>query len=127
MVTKLKYLLFAKERGKTKKVKLLILVERKRKEIVGILRKSKSFYFVEPDDNKMHRDIYVSSKNLKKAKDGDKVVVSKIEWEESQLNPEGIIIEVLGKAGTYDAEIASIAREFGIKYKFAKTVIQEAE
>ena len=31
------------------------------------------------------------------------------------------IAEVLGKAGSYDAEIASIAREFGIRYKLART------
>ncbi|MCB0742575.1 MAG: ribonuclease R [Ignavibacteriae bacterium] len=123
---KVEVLLFAKRTGKNQEGQIIKVVERKRSEIVGVLRKSKSFYFVEPDDNKIHRDIYVSSKNLKKANDGDKVVVGKIEWDESKLNPEGIITDVLGKAGTYDAEIASIAREFGIKYKFANPVIKEA-
>ncbi len=118
--------LFAKRTGKNQEGLITKIVERKHKEIVGTLRKSKSFYFVEPDDNKIHRDIYISSNNLKKAVDGDKVVVSKIEWDNSQLNPEGIIIEVLGKAGSYDAEIASIAREFGIKYKFPRKVIKES-
>jgi len=119
--------LFAKRTGKNQEGLITKIVERKHKEIVGTLKKSKSFYFVEPDDIKIHRDIYVSSNNLKKAVDGDKVVVSKIEWDNSQLNPEGKIIEVLGKAGTYDAEIASIAREFGIKYKFPKNVIKESD
>ena len=119
--------LFAQRKGKNKEGQIVNIIERKRKEIVGILRKSKSFYFVEPDETKIHRDIYVSSKKLNKAVDGDKVVVSKIEWEQAQLNPEGVITEVLGKAGTYDTEIASIAREFGIRYKFNKAVIQTAE
>ena len=119
--------LFAQRKGKNQEGQIVNVIERKRKEIVGVLRKSKSFYFVEPDDVKIHRDIYVPSKNLNNAKDGDKVVVSKIEWENPQLNPEGVITEVLGKAGSYDAEIASIAREFGIRYKFSKSVLQEAE
>jgi ribonuclease R len=118
--------LFAQRKGKNQEGQIISIVERKRKEIVGVLRKSKSFFFVEPDDIKIHRDIYVSSKNLNKAKDGDKVVVAKIEWETAQLNPEGIITDVLGKAGSYDAEIASIAREFGIRYKFSKAVLLEA-
>jgi len=119
--------LFAKRRGKNLEGQITKIIERQRKEIVGILKKSKSFYFVEPDDKSIHRDIYISSNNIRKAKDGDKVVVSKIVWEESKLNPEGKITEVLGKAGTYDAEIASIAKEFGIRYKFPKTVLAEAE
>jgi len=119
--------MFAQRKGKNQEGQIVDIIERKRKEIVGILRKSKSFFFVEPDDIKIHRDIYISSKNLNKAKDGDKVVVYNIDWETAQLNPEGEIAEVLGKAGSYDAEIASIAREFGIRYKFTKTVLHEAE
>lgn len=124
---KVEVALFAQRKGKNQEGQIVNIIERKRKEIVGILRKSKSFFFVEPDDVKIHRDVYIASKNLNKAKDGDKVVVSKIEWETPQQNPEGIIIDVLGKAGSYDAEIASIAREFGIRYKFSNSVIHEAE
>ena len=115
--------LFAKRKGKNPEGQISSIIKRKRSEIVGILRKTKSFYFVEPDDIKLHRDIYISSKNLNNAVDGDKVVVTKIEWDNPQLNPEGIVSEVLGKAGTYDAEIASIAREFNIRYKFSKAVL----
>lgn len=118
--------LFAQRKGKNQEGQIVSIIDRKHKEIVGILRKSKSFYFVEPDNKKIHRDIYISSKNLNKATDGYKVVVSKIEWDNPQLNPEGIIIDVLGKAGSYDAEIASIAREFGIRYKFSKALLNEA-
>ena len=124
---KVEVALFAKRSGKNLEGQITKIVERQRKEIVGVLKKSKSFYFVEPDEISVHRDIYVSSNNIGKAKDGDKVVVSKIVWEESRLNPEGKITEVLGKAGTYDAEIASIAKEFGIRYKFPKAVLTEAE
>ena len=124
---KVEVALFAKRKGKNYEGQIINVVERKRKEIIGILRKSNSFYFVEPDDSNIHRDIYISSKNLKNAKDGDKVVVSKIKWVEPQLNPEGSIIEVLGRAGSYDTEIASIAREFGIRYKFPKSVIHAAK
>lgn len=118
--------LFAKRKGKNFEGQIVNIIERKRKEIVGILKKSKSFFFVEPDDVKIHRDIYISPKKLNNAIDGDKVVVSKIIWENHHVNPEGVITEVLGKAGSYDTEIASIAREFGIRYKFSKSVLNEA-
>ncbi len=119
--------LIASHRGKSLEGVILNVVERKRNEIVGTLQKSKSFFFIKPDDQKIHRDIYVAANKLGSAKAGDKVVVSDIVWKSPQLNPEGKIKEILGKAGSYDAEISSIAREFGLTYKFPKEVEREAE
>ncbi|MEG8990327.1 ribonuclease R [Ignavibacteria bacterium 4148-Me] len=119
--------LLERQRGKNIEGTIVDIVERNRKEIVGTLQKSNSFYFVIPDDKKIHRDIYISSKNLGSAKAGDKVVVGNIKWISPNLNPEGKIIEVLGKAGSFDVEIASIAREFELPYKFPNSVLKEAE
>lgn len=119
--------LFQKRKGKNIEGTIVNVIERSRKEITGILQKSNSFYFVIPDDKKIHRDIYISSKNLNGAKSGDKVVVGNIKWVSPELNPEGKIIEVLGKAGTFDVEIASIAREFELPYKFPESVLKEVE
>lgn len=119
--------LLERQRGKNIEGTIIDIVERSRKEIVGTLQKSNSFYFVIPDDKKIHRDIYISTKKLCGAKPGDKVVVGNIEWKSPNLNPEGKIVEILGKAGSYDAEISSIAHEFGLSYKFPKSVSIEAE
>lgn len=119
--------LIPSRRGKSLEGEIVRVIERKRNEIVGTLHKSKSFYFIAPDDDKIHRDIYVPSDKLSGAKEGEKVVVADIEWKAPLLNPEGRVIEILGKAGSYDAEIASIAREFGLTYKFPKAVLSEAE
>jgi len=119
--------LIASRRGKNLEGEIVRVVERKRNEIVGTLNKSQSFYFVVPDDDKIHRDIYVADDKLSGAKVGDKVVVGELEWKAPLVNPEGRVKEILGKAGTYDAEIASIAREFGLTYKFPKEVMSEAE
>lgn len=119
--------LLSKKHGKNIEGQIVEVVERKQNDIVGILQKSKSFYFVSADNKKIHRDIYVSSEYLNGSKVGDKVVVGKIEWKSPDLNPEGQILEVLGRAGSYDAEIASIAREFGLSYKFSDKVLKQAE
>ncbi|MGK9476608.1 ribonuclease R [Melioribacter sp. OK-6-Me] len=118
--------LLEKRRGKNIEGIITNVLERKRKEIVGTLKKSDSFFFLEPDDPNIHRDIYIPPSKLKGAQIGDKVVAGNIIWESHNLNPEGEIIEVLGKAGLYDTEIASIARELGLKYKFPKKVLKEA-
>ena len=120
-------MLVSTKKGKSIEGEIVKVVERRKNEFVGILQKSKSFFFVKPDDEKIHRDIYVAPNKLNNAKPGDKVVVGNIEWKSQQLNPEGSVKEILGKAGSYDAEIAAIAREFGLSYKFPKNVLREAE
>ncbi|MEW6653975.1 MAG: ribonuclease R [Bacteroidota bacterium] len=115
------------KRGKNVEGKIINVIERGRKEIIGVLKKNKSSFFLAADDEKIHHEIYISSNNLNGAKLGDKIAVANIEWKSKSHNPEGRVKEVLGKAGSYDAEIASIAREFNIEYKFPKTVIKEAE
>ena len=119
--------LFAKQKGKNIEGQIVNVVERKRKEYVGIIKKSKSFFFISPDDAKLHRDIYINESKLNGAISGDKVVVGKLVWDTSMLNPEGEVIEVLGKAGTHDTDIISIAREFDLKYKFPASVLAEAD
>jgi ribonuclease R len=116
--------LFAKQKGRNIEGQISRIIKRKRDEIVGTLHKSKSFHFVKPDEPEIHRDIYVDG--LKSAKDGDKVIIGNIVWDNPMLNPEGDIVEVLGKSGSHDTEIISLAREFNLPYKFNEKTLQEA-
>ena len=116
-----------KKKGKNLEGEVINVVKRGRQEIVGTLEKTNSFYILRPDEPEIKRDIYISSENLHGAKNGDKVVVHDIIWESAELNPEGKVKEVLGKAGSYDAEISALAREFNLPYVFPRSVLKEAE
>jgi len=124
---KVEVVLFAKQKGKNLEGQITKIIERKRNEIVGQLKKSRSFLYVTPDDPKIHRDIYVDLKSLKNSKAGDKVAVGKIVWEDRMLNPVGEIVEIIGKEGTLQSEVTSIAREFGIPFLFNEKTLLEAE
>jgi ribonuclease R len=124
---KVEVVLFAKQKGKNLEGQITKVIERKRKEIVGLLKMSKTFYYVTPDDPKIHRDIYVGEKTLKESKVGDKVAIGKIIWEDRMLNPVGEVLEVIGKEGTLQSEVTSIAREFGIPFLFNEKTLLEAE
>jgi ribonuclease R len=119
--------LFAKQKGKNLEGQITKVIERKRKEIIGTLQKSKSFYFITPDDFHFHRDIYIDESNLNSAKEGDKVIIGDIEWDTSMLNPEGVVLEVLGKKGSKISEVLSITREYNIPYKFSSKFLKECE
>ncbi len=103
------------------------VLERSKHEIVGVLKKTKNFYFVEPDSRRVPRDIYIPQKLLRGAKDNDKVVAVIDEWNDPLLNPEGYISEVLGPAGELRVELRSIAMQFNIPIDFPEEVIAEAE
>jgi ribonuclease R len=120
-------MLFANQKGKNSEGQITGILKRKKDEIVGTLQKTNSFYFVKPDDREMHRDIYISKNNLHGAKPGDKVIVGNIKWESPDLNPEGKILELIGKSGSRDTEIISLAREFNLQYRFLDKTLKEAE
>ena len=106
---------------------IIEILERGKKEIVGIVDKTANHTFVVPDNKKCHQDIYINPKeNTKKGFDGDKVVVKIIKWPEEGRKPEGIITKVLGEAGTHIAEMHSIMLEYELPDRFPKQVEKEA-
>jgi ribonuclease R len=118
-----------KRRGEEAAVEgeIVSVVERSRREIVGVLKRTKNFYFVEPDSRNVPRDIYIPKANLNDARDNDKVIAVVEEWDDPQLNPEGRIVEVLGQSGNLSVELRSIAKRFNIPIEFPKPVLDEAE
>ena len=103
------------------------IVERAATTIVGTLEHSERFCIVIPDDERITRDIYVDRDNLKGARNGDKVVVGSLVWEDPQRNPEGTVVEVLGASGDARVEVLGVARSFGLPMTFPSGVEQEAE
>jgi ribonuclease R len=127
---KVEVALFAGRRDKTKgkqpEGEIIRIIERSRKEVVGVLEQSKNFFFVIPDDFKIPRDLYIPRESLHGAVSGDKVVASLEAWDSEYLNPEGKIIEVIGRAGEVSAEIQSVIKMFRLPAKFPREVDAEA-
>ena len=102
------------------------IVERTHATIVGTLEQTSRFFFVIPDDERFTRDVYVAREDLNGATHGDKVVVELRKWEDEQQNPEGSVIEILGRSGDVRVEVVSVARSFGLPMSFPRNVESEA-
>ena len=102
-------------------------MERKKSTYVGIVDKQKTFAFVRPTDSKIYTDIFVPLEDLKKANDGDKVLVELGRWPDDRDSPYGKIVEILGKPGDHNTEIHSILAEYGLPYEFPYEVEQYAQ
>jgi len=118
---------YKKRRGSKLEADVVEVIERKKTEFVGVLQMYKTFGFVIPDNRKMYADIFVSQNKINGAEDGDKVVVTMIDWPENSKNPFGKITQVLGKPGDHDTEIHSILLEYGLPFEFPSEVEKEAE
>jgi ribonuclease R len=77
-------------------------------------------------DNKKIPDFIIQKDKIGKAKDGQKVVVRMISWEDFSDLPQGEVIAVLGNAGENDTEINAIMVEYGLPYQFPKDVERAA-
>lgn len=102
------------------------VVERSNSTVVGTVKRGRAFY-LDPDDRLIHRTITINRKDLAGAKVGDKAVVKLFEWDDPYDDPEGRVVEILGRAGEMNAEIAAIAAAHRLPHLFPKDVLNEAE
>lgn len=106
------------------------IIKRTKHRVVGKLEFSsedESYAFVIPDDRNFRKDIYIPSKNLKNAKEGDKVVCEITNWVYQDLSPEGKITDVLGKAGDVKTEFKALIKKYGLTKIFPKKVREEVK
>ncbi|AVR44831.1 ribonuclease R [Christiangramia fulva] len=118
---------YNRRRSKRSEGEITKILKRKRTEFVGTLQLKKDFGFVVVDDNSMYTDFFVSGRNMKDAKDGDKVVVEFDEWPEKADSPFGKIIRVLGTPGEHQTEIHSILAQYGLPHEFPEEVEEFAD
>ncbi len=101
------------------------VLQRKRRQLVGTLRKSALFYYVLPDETKIPHDVSVPApEDL--AQVGQKVVVELKDWPDRRKAPEGVITEVLGAPDAPGVDLVSIIRKHDLPTSFPENVEQEA-
>lgn len=105
--------------------RIVRIIERAKRDIVGTLQSSGNFWVVIPLSPTYKHSFYVA--DPKDAKVGDRVVLRFTDWTNLQLNPEGEIIEVIGPADKPSLDTEAITRQFELPREFPPEVLQEAE
>ncbi|MEW6052000.1 MAG: ribonuclease R [Candidatus Zixiibacteriota bacterium] len=103
------------------------VLERAPRKIVGLFRVGKMFSYVVPDNPRIHRDIYIHPERTLGAEEGVKVVARLVSWEDPYLNPEGEILEILGRPGDPGVDMLTVIRGFDLPESFPPDVLEEAE
>ena len=123
--------------------RIIRILERARDKVVGTLQQTRNFYYVVPDDPRFVHNVYVKPvaavsdrrprgrgnedrRSEITARVGDKVVVRLQAWESRHVNPEGEIVEVLGRSDAPGVDMLSIIRKYELPTEFPRKVLDEA-
>ncbi|HEY0862593.1 MAG TPA: RNB domain-containing ribonuclease [Lacunisphaera sp.] len=110
--------------------KVIKILERGSATLTGTLQRGRAYFYVASDDPRIGHDIIVQDPAKAPLKPpaavGDKVVVRLNEWKERHLNPDGVIIERLGRALEPRAELAAIYHKYNLVTAFPEAVVREA-
>jgi ribonuclease R len=111
--------------------RVIRILERAHDTIVGTLQQTRNFFYVVPDDPRLVHNVYVQPRPLPSAPrppaPDDKVVVRLEPWESRHVNPEGEIIELLGRASDPGVDMLSIIRKNNLPLQFPPGVLAEAD
>ncbi|MEN8128502.1 MAG: RNB domain-containing ribonuclease, partial [Planctomycetota bacterium] len=102
------------------------IVERGNSRFVGTLTRHKGLWLVQPEGKGFYRSILVDDAAASGAKEDDKVVLEIVSYPTEDMPGRGAIVEVLGRAGQYDAEIRSIMTRYGLVDDFGDACRQQA-
>ncbi|MGF1483737.1 MAG: ribonuclease R family protein [Opitutales bacterium] len=111
--------------------RVIRILQRAHDTFPGTLQRSGQFHYVVLDDPRFVQDILVTEPAkadiFPKPKVDDKVVVRLLEWHQRHLNPQGEIIEVLGKTHTPGAEFKALLHKHKLSTEFPEAVMREVE
>ena len=110
--------------GKSREGEVYKIVERSKNVVIGVYQQNENFGFVLPREA-MGRDIYVSKKKIRGAKNGDLVAVKIYFWGDEDRKPEGEIISILGDPHNTEALINAILINNGVSEEFSEEIEEE--
>jgi ribonuclease R len=118
-----------KEENKGKKCEgeIIRVLERANKTIIGTFENSRNFGFVVPEEKRIYQDIFIPKECKKDAETGDIVIVQITKWSGNRRNPEGKIVDILGKRGEKGIDILTIIKKNNLPEDFPAKVLAYAE
>lgn len=105
--------------------KVIRILERARRDIVGTLRTTGTMFCVVPMDPSYSRDIYVA--NASRADVGKRVVVRFTGWANRHVSPEGEIVQIIGHPDDPSVDTVAVMRHYQLPESFPPGAMREAE
>ena len=120
--------LLPEQEGRRQEAKVVRIVSRGIKQIVGTYDGARENYgFVVPDNARLPQDIFVPRERSKGAMSGHKVVVEITDYGSEKRSPEGRVVEILGHVNDPGVDILSIVRNYELPMEFSVKIMNQVE
>lgn len=107
--------------------KIVKILERATKLVVGNFSEFSGGGYVEPDMRNINKDVFVTADNTMGAKTGDKVVVRITSYGDETSEPVGEVIEIIGDMSKKGDDIVAIMRNYELYQEFPTDVNESAK
>ncbi|MFM7035977.1 MAG: RNB domain-containing ribonuclease, partial [Planctomycetia bacterium] len=105
---------------------IIEVVERRTTRFVGRYFEAAGAGWVRIDGTGFARPIAVGDPGAKGVRENDKVVVEMVRFPRLGRDGEGVVVEVLGAAGSPGVDTLTVIHEFGLPGPFPETVLEDA-
>lgn len=105
--------------------RVIRIVARAPRAIVGTVASTRRFVRVQPLSPTYRQEFVAPSANG--AREGDRVVMRFVRWDNPRLAPEGEITDVIGPADDPSLDTISVMKQYDLPEAFPEAVIEEAE
>nr|WP_276597900.1 ribonuclease R [Roseateles koreensis] len=106
--------------------RVLEILDRKKKPIIGRLLLESGIWLVAPEDKRMGQDILIPKNGTANARAGQVVAVELIEPPSLYAQPVGRVVEVLGEIDDPGMEIEIAVRKYEVPHRFSAETLSQA-
>ena len=110
-----------------REARIVEVLERTHQRLIGRLREQAGVKFVTPEDDRFFHEILIPDDRLHGAQFGQFVVVQLDTYPESNRQPVGHVVDIVGAASDPGIEVQVAVRTHDLPYEFSDAAIAQAE
>jgi ribonuclease R len=114
-------------RGRRREGRVIRILERRLKEVIGLLCQAETTYYVAPEDEHLLFNLIILSEYLAGARPGDMVRAAVTHYPTDHLNPQGLVVEVLGAVEDAAVQTRLVILKYGLPDPHPPEVLAQAE
>ncbi len=107
--------------------RIIRILERGRRKIVGKFMKGKNYQYVIPEDERILQEIYIPDDETKRARPGQIVVAEISRYPSKKARPEGRIFHIIGYPDDPEIEPEIIIYKYELPQRFSSSALKEAK
>jgi ribonuclease R len=113
-------------RRKGREGRVIRILERGYRKIVGKFMKAKHYAYVVPEDERVLQEIYIPEGETKRARPNQFVVAEITRYPTERARPEGRVIQIIGYADDPEVTPLIIIHKYDLPHRFSSASLKEA-